>query len=105
MKSNVAGMPKILSSSRQAPVSDRLRTVQATDRVPRKIFPDFNIRIRGDVRRSSIFPPARILDERYSLNLNECWSLIGFLQDTVNDELPWPPLVPMGHDARVIAGE
>jgi hypothetical protein len=45
------------------------------------------------------------LDERYSLNLNECWSLIGFLQDTINDELPWPPLVPMGHDARVIAGE
>jgi hypothetical protein len=63
---NVDGMPTMLSSSRQAPVSERLRTVQATAHVPRKIFPDFNIRLRGDMRRSSICAPerGRILDTK-----------------------------------------
>ena len=48
---NVDGMPKMAPSSRQAPESDKLRTVHASSAFfPRIIVPDLSVLRRGDFR-------------------------------------------------------
>src|SRR5271168_4139859 len=46
MKSNTAGMPTVVCTCRHAPLSEMLRTAQGIGCVPRRIFPDFKIRLR-----------------------------------------------------------
>jgi len=54
LNSNLGGMPWVVWTSRQAPVSERLRMVQGRWTAPSRIFPDLSIRKRNECLRSFI---------------------------------------------------
>jgi hypothetical protein len=61
MKSNISGMPTVVWTLRHAPLLDIFRTAQGTGCVPRRIFPDFSIRLRAGGRRLSTRAPYSTL--------------------------------------------
>ena len=50
---NVPGIPKVVCTTRHAPISERLRTAHGTFALPSMIVPDLSIRLRGAFRRST----------------------------------------------------